>query len=172
MCGFVGYLSSSVTDAQVIKTMSDVIAHRGPDDCGYYDNGYAHFGFRRLSIIDVQEGAQPIYNATNDIVIIFNGEIYNYKELRSELIEEGYTFKTHTDTEVILHGYEAWGEEGVLSKLRGMFAFTIWDDNEKNCLVLVIISALNRSTTRRLVMTLYLVPKSNLSCHILRLRRK
>lgn len=131
MCGFVGYLSSSVTDAQVIKTMSDVIAHRGPDDCGYYDNGYAHFGFRRLSIIDVQEGAQPIYNATNDIVIIFNGEIYNYKELRSELIEEGYTFKTHTDTEVILHGYEAWGEEGVLSKLRGMFAFTIWDDNEK-----------------------------------------
>ncbi|WP_418968513.1 asparagine synthase (glutamine-hydrolyzing) [Alloscardovia omnicolens] len=131
MCGFVGYLSSDISDKNVIKNMSDIIAHRGPDSSGYYDNGYAHFGFRRLSIIDVQEGSQPISNAQDDVYIVFNGEIYNYKELRQELIDLGYAFKTNTDTEVILHGYEAWGEEGILAKLRGMFAFSIWDDKEK-----------------------------------------
>lgn len=131
MCGFVGYYSLDINNKNVIKEMNDTIIHRGPDSEGYYEKDKIHFGFRRLSIIDVEEGTQPISNESGDVVIIFNGEIYNYREIREDLIEKGYKFKTKTDTEVILHGYEEYGEEGILSKLRGMFAFTIWDDKKQ-----------------------------------------
>lgn len=131
MCGFVGFCSKDVKDKNVIKEMNNQIIHRGPDSDGYYFDKDVNFGFRRLSIIDLHEGSQPILNESGDTAIIFNGEIYNYQELREDLVAKGYKFKTHTDTEVILHGYEEYGEEGVLAKLRGMFAFTIWDSKKE-----------------------------------------
>ena len=131
MCGFVGFCSKNVKDRIVIKEMNNQIIHRGPDSDGYYFDKDVNFGFRRLSIIDLHEGSQPILNESGDTAIIFNGEIYNYQELREDLVAKGYKFKTHTDTEVILHGYEEYGEEGILAKLRGMFAFTIWDSKKE-----------------------------------------
>lgn len=131
MCGFVGFCSKDVKDKNVIKEMNNQIIHRGPDSDGYYFDKDVNFGFRRLSIIDLHEGSQPILNESGDTAIIFNGEIYNYQELREDLVVKGYKFKTHTDTEVILHGYEEYGEEGILAKLRGMFAFTIWDSKKE-----------------------------------------
>ena len=131
MCGFVGFCSKDVKDKNVIKEMNNQIIHRGPDSDGYYFDKDVNFGFRRLSIIDLHEGSQPILNESGDTAIIFNGEIYNYQELREDLVAKGYKFKTHTDTEVILHGYEEYGEEGILAKLRGMFAFTIWDSKKE-----------------------------------------
>lgn len=131
MCGFVGFCSKNVKDKNVIKEMNNQIIHRGPDSDGYYFDKDVNFGFRRLSIIDLHEGSQPILNESGDTAIIFNGEIYNYQELREDLVAKGYKFKTHTDTEVILHGYEEYGEEGILAKLRGMFAFTIWDSKKE-----------------------------------------
>ena len=131
MCGFVGFCSKNVKDKNVIKEMNNQIIHRGPDSDGYYFDKDVNFGFRRLSIIDLHEGSQPILNESCDTAIIFNGEIYNYQELREDLVAKGYKFKTHTDTEVILHGYEEYGEEGILAKLRGMFAFTIWDSKKE-----------------------------------------
>ena len=131
MCGFVGFCSKDVKDKNVIKEMNNQIIHRGPDSDGYYFDKDVNFGFRRLSIIDLHEGSQPILNESGDTAIIFNGEIYNYQELRKDLVAKGYKFKTHTDTEVILHGYEEYGEEGILAKLRGMFAFTIWDSKKE-----------------------------------------
>ena len=131
MCGFVGFCSKNVKDRNVIKEMNNQIIHRGPDSDGYYFDKDVNFGFRRLSIIDLHEGSQPILNESGDTAIIFNGEIYNFQELREDLVAKGYKFKTHTDTEVILHGYEEYGEEGILAKLRGMFAFTIWDSKKE-----------------------------------------
>ena len=131
MCGFVGFCSKNVKDKNVIKEMNNQIIHRGPDSDGYYFDKDVNFGFRRLSIIDLHDGSQPILNESGDTAIIFNGEIYNYQELREDLVAKGYKFKTHTDTEVILHGYEEYGEEGILAKLRGMFAFTIWDSKKE-----------------------------------------
>ena len=131
MCGFVGFCSKNVKDKNVIKEMNNQIIHRGPDSDGYYFDKDVNFGFRRLSIIDLHEGSQPILNESGDTAIIFNGEIYNYQELREDLVAKNYKFKTHTDTEVILHGYEEYGEEGILAKLRGMFAFTIWDSKKE-----------------------------------------
>ena len=131
MCGFVGFCSKDVKDKNVIKEMNNQIIHRGPDSDGYYFDKDVNFGFRRLSIIDLHEGSQPILNESGDTAIIFNGEIYNYQELREDLVAKGYKFKTHTDTEVILHGYEEYGEKGILAKLRGMFAFTIWDSKKE-----------------------------------------
>ena len=131
MCGFVGFCSKDVKDKNVIKEMNNQIIHRGPDSDGYYFDKDVNFGFRRLSIIDLHEGSQPILNESGDTAIIFNGEIYNYQELREDLVAKGYKFKTHTDTEVILHGYEEYGEEGIIAKLRGMFAFTIWDSKKE-----------------------------------------
>lgn len=130
MCGFVGYINKEKNKQDNIKKMADLIAHRGPDSEGYYCDNDIALGFRRLSIIDLKGGTQPIYNEDKTKVIVFNGEIYNYKELKKELEEKGYKFKTKTDTEVILHGYEEYKEE-VLNKLRGMFAFVIYDIKEK-----------------------------------------
>ena len=110
--------------------MADLIAHRGPDSEGYYTDENIALGFRRLSIIDLNNGSQPIYNEDKSKVIIFNGEIYNFEPLREDLIKKGHTFTTKTDTEVILHGYEEYGEK-ILDKLRGMFAFVIYDKNTK-----------------------------------------
>ena len=128
MCGFVGYINKEENKEANIKRMTDLIAHRGPDDEGYYTDNNIALGFRRLSIIDLNTGSQPIYNKDKTKIIVFNGEIYNYQELREDLIERGYEFITKTDTEVILHGYEEYKEE-ILNKLRGMFAFVIYDKN-------------------------------------------
>ena len=126
MCGFVGFVDKSKNKKKIIKDMADIIIHRGPDSDGYYVGDNCALGFRRLSIIDLNGGSQPIYNEHEDMVIIFNGEIYNYQEIRDDLIKKGYNFKTKTDTEVILHGYEEYKED-ILNKLRGMFAFVIYD---------------------------------------------
>lgn len=131
MCGFVGFIDKSKNKKKIINDMADIIKHRGPDSDGYYVDSECALGFRRLSIIDLDGGSQPIYNEEEDRVIVFNGEIYNYQEIRDELKKCGHTFKTETDTEVILHGYEEYGS-GVLNKLRGMFAFVIYDTQEKS----------------------------------------
>ena len=130
MCGFVGYINKETDKQENIKKMADLIAHRGPDSEGYYTDETVALGFRRLSIIDLNNGSQPIYNEDKNKVIVFNGEIYNYQELREDLIAKGHTFATNTDTEVLLHGYEEY-QETLLDKLRGMFAFVIYDIETK-----------------------------------------
>lgn len=131
MCGFVGFIDKKKNKKEIIKDMADIIQHRGPDSDGYYVDNECALGFRRLSIIDLDGGSQPIYNEENDKVIVFNGEIYNYKEIREKLKKCGHVFKTETDTEVILHGYEEYGSR-ILDKLRGMFAFVIYDTKDKS----------------------------------------
>lgn len=126
MCGICGIIGEVENSKQVLKNMMDKIAHRGPDDEGMYVDKRAAIGHRRLSIIDLSHGAQPMYNETGDIAIVFNGEIYNHLELRTELIEKGHKFSNESDTECLIHGYEEYGRE-LLSKLRGMFSFVIWD---------------------------------------------
>ena len=131
MCGFAGYIHNYGTfdKEEVIHKMADRIKHRGPDDAHYYiDDGIA-LGFRRLSIIDLEGGRQPILNEDGSLVLLFNGEIYNYQELREELIKAGHVFTTKTDSETILHGYEEYGKK-ILDRLRGMFAFIIWNKNQ------------------------------------------
>lgn len=132
MCGITGFIDNRRPEEKdkIIKKMADRIIHRGPNSEGYYTDDDVALGFRRLSIIDVKGGSQPIYNEKKDKVIIFNGEIYNFKELKDELIKKGHKFKTNTDTETIIHGYEEYGED-IVNKLRGMFAFVIWDIKEK-----------------------------------------
>jgi len=130
MCGFVGYVNKESDKKDNIKKMADLIAHRGPDSEGYYTDEDIALGFRRLSIIDLNNGSQPIYNEDKSKVIVFNGEIYNFQELREDLIEKGHEFSTNADTEVLIHGYEEYNE-GILDKLRGMFAFVIYDINTK-----------------------------------------
>lgn len=129
MCGFVGYLDKKI-DKKILKKMNDKIIHRGPDQEGYYIDNFIGLGHRRLSIIDLENGIQPIYNEDKTKVIVFNGEIYNYQELKEELIKLNHTFLTNSDTEVLIHGYEEWKYD-LTKKLRGMFAFAIWDKNEK-----------------------------------------
>ena len=126
MCGFVGFVSKDGNKKKIIKDMADIIVHRGPDSDGYYVDNNVALGFRRLSIIDLDGGSQPIFNEKKDKVIIFNGEIYNYKEIKEDLLEKGHVFSTESDTEVLLHGYEEYKEK-LLNKLRGMFAFVIYD---------------------------------------------
>lgn len=132
MCGFAGYIHSEcvMNHDEVIKAMADRIIHRGPDDADYYVDEDISLGFRRLSIIDLEGGRQPIYNEDKSLVLMFNGEIYNYQSLRKDLIEKGHEFRTKTDSEVLVHGYEEYGKD-LLTKLRGMFAFIIWDRNKK-----------------------------------------
>lgn len=133
MCGFTGFIGALDNREQILENMMNTIVHRGPDSAGIFVDEMAALGFRRLSIIDITEsGDQPIYNEDKSKVLVFNGEIYNYPELREELIAAGHIFQTHTDSETILHGYEEWGEEVVL-RLRGMYGFVIWD-REKQCL--------------------------------------
>src|SRR5215204_2091839 len=132
MCGIAGFAdsSSSFTNASeaaaTVHSMCDVIRHRGPDDEGIHVEEGVGLGMRRLSIIDLSTGNQPIHNEDQTIWIVFNGEIYNYRELRRELESTGHRFYTSSDTETIVHAYEQWGEQA-FGRLRGMFGVAIWD---------------------------------------------
>ena len=128
MCGITGFLSQEENKKEIIRKMTNKIAHRGPDGEGYYIEKEIALGHRRLAIVDIKNGAQP--RKSKNLVITFNGEIYNYQKLRAKLKQKGYHFKSDTDTEVLLYGYEAWGKE-LPKKLRGMFAFAIWDTKNK-----------------------------------------
>ncbi|MEF9991932.1 MAG: asparagine synthase (glutamine-hydrolyzing) [Romboutsia sp.] len=126
MCGFVGFADNILNKEVVLKNMMDAIIHRGPDEKGEFIDGNIALGFRRLSIIDVNNGLQPLYNEDNSLVLVFNGEIYNHNEIREELKSKGHIFRTNTDSEVLIHGYEEFGES-LVDRLRGMFAFVIYD---------------------------------------------
>ncbi|MBQ0084382.1 MAG: asparagine synthase (glutamine-hydrolyzing) [Clostridiales bacterium] len=127
MCGFVGFTNQINDDGTVLEKMMNKIVHRGPDADGKYVDPNIAFGFRRLSIIDLADGNQPMFNEDGSLVVVFNGEIYNHLELREKLLKAGHKFKTsHSDTEVLLHGYEEYGEE-LPQMLRGMFAFMIFN---------------------------------------------
>lgn len=138
MCGIAGYLVRRPIDGLgvALRGMADVIAHRGPDDAGYFEaalqdgQGRVGLAHRRLSIIDLSTGCQPIGNEDGAVQIVFNGEIYNFQGLRDELISCGHSFRTHSDTETIVHAYEEWGAACV-ERLRGMFAFALWDGVEQ-----------------------------------------
>lgn len=134
MCGFTGFTGNIKNQKKVIEAMNEKIIHRGPDSDGFFMDDTIALGFRRLSIIDLEGGSQPIFNEDKTKVIVFNGEIYNFLEIKKELINLGHEFKTRADTEVILHGFEEWGEK-VLDKLRGMFAFCIYDLNTKDVFI-------------------------------------
>ena len=131
MCGFVGFTNYIKDDGAVLEKMMDRIVHRGPDSAGKYVDGDVALGFRRLSIIDLAEGDQPMFNEDKSLVLTFNGEIYNFKDLRAELVEAGHKFANNSDSEVLIHGYEEWGEE-LVKRLRGMFAFVIFNRNDKS----------------------------------------
>jgi asparagine synthase (glutamine-hydrolysing) len=131
ICGKVIYDKDGVADGRILRAMMDAMAHRGPDDEGVYLSGGVGLGHRRLSIIDLSTGKQPISNEDDTVWVVFNGEIYNYLELRSELAKRGHVFKTKTDTEVIVHAYEEYGAE-CASRLRGMFAIAVWDTEARS----------------------------------------
>ena len=133
MCGICGF---TWDDRLLLKQMADAIVHRGPDDDGYYTDRHINLGMRRLSIIDLSTGKQPIFNEDKSVCIVFNGEIYNFKQFREELEGKGHRFTTNTDTEVIVHAYEEYGEECV-KHLNGMFGFAIWDSKKKKLLLAV-----------------------------------
>ena len=134
MCGIVGFVGARDDAREVLQAMMDLIAHRGPDGQGQFLEGPAALGQRRLSIIDLEGGRQPMYNEDENLVVVFNGEIYNFQSLTEELKAAGHTFATRSDTEVLLHGYEQWGK-GMLDRLRGMFTFALWDRREKTLLL-------------------------------------
>lgn len=134
MCGICGFTGQIIDRDETIKNMTEVITHRGPDDNGFYLDGGISMGFRRLSIIDLGTGHQPIYNEDQTLVLTFNGEIYNYRELREELLAQGHVFSTETDSEVLLHGFEQWGEK-LLDRLRGMFGFAIYNKKDKSLFI-------------------------------------
>lgn len=129
MCGFTGFTNKIKDDGTVLGAMMNRIIHRGPDSAGQYVDGNIALGFRRLSIIDLADGDQPMFNEDRSMVLTFNGEIYNFKELREELIAAGHTFANHSDSEVLLHGYEQWGTE-LVKRLRGMYAFVIYNKKD------------------------------------------
>ena len=131
MCGYVGFTNNKLDNADsVLEAMMDKIIHRGPDSSGKYVSDDICMGFRRLSIIDLEAGHQPLYNEDNTLVLTFNGEIYNFQEIREKLVEAGHDFKTHSDSEVLIHGYEEYGEK-LVPMLRGMFSFVIFDTKNK-----------------------------------------
>lgn len=134
MCGIAGYMGQVENRADVIRNMTEVITHRGPDSDGFFTDDNISMGFRRLSIIDLGAGHQPIYNEDKSLVLTFNGEIYNYKDLRKELIAKGHKFYTDTDSEVLVHGFEEWKED-MLPKLRGMFGFAIYNTKDNSLFI-------------------------------------
>src|SRR5213593_4096354 len=137
MCGIAGIVyrdRERPVAESLVRGMCSAIEHRGPDDEGLYVRGAVGLGMRRLSIIDLSGGHQPIFNEDGSAWIVFNGEIYNFPELRPELEAHGHHFSTHTDTETIVHLYEEMGAECV-QKLRGMFAFALWDDRRQSLLI-------------------------------------
>lgn len=134
MCGICGKVSSSGVQPEEINQMLDAIAHRGPDDAGYYINGQVGLGNRRLSIIDLPKGKQPICNEDGAVWVVYNGEIYNYRQLRARLETLGHVFRTDSDTEVLVHLYEEYGEQCV-EQVSGMFAFALWDSSQHKLLL-------------------------------------
>lgn len=160
MCGICGFTGEVVSRDDTIERMTKVITHRGPDSNGFYkepDNKIT-MGFRRLSIIDLDAGHQPIYNEDKSMVLTFNGEIYNYQSLRKELIELGHEFYTESDSEVLVHGFEQW-QEKLLDKLRGMFGFAIYNLKDDSLFIARDFLELSLCTMHRLETTLYMVLK-------------
>ena len=137
MCGICGqydFGKGQPVDGRVIEAMSAALVHRGPDDQGAHVDGVIGLGFRRLSIIDLEGGHQPMADGDRTVWVVFNGEIYNFRELRRELETLGHRFRTRCDTEVIVHGYKQWGT-GVLDRLNGMFGLAIWDGKRERLLL-------------------------------------
>ncbi len=137
MCGFAGYITEEGKAQEYSENlieMMNAIIHRGPDDSGTHIDDMTGLGFRRLSIIGINNGKQPMYNEDGSLVVVFNGEIYNYQTIKEDLITRGHVFKTDADTEVLVHGYEEYGKK-LLKMLRGMYAFAIWDINKKEMLI-------------------------------------
>src|SRR5437773_7583974 len=137
MCGIAGIVGadqSYLAEAAQVHRMCQAIVHRGPDDEGIYAKGCAGIGMRRLSIIDLSTGNQPIHNEDGTVWIVYNGEVYNFRELRSQLESLGHRFYTATDTEAIVHAYEEWGA-GAIGRLRGMFGLAIWDARSRALLL-------------------------------------
>src|SRR6266404_5367591 len=134
ICGQFNFVQHEPVYAETIRRMARSIVHRGPDDEGYYMSGPLGLGFRRLSIIDLAGGHQPMSDADGQVWVVFNGEIYNFKELRTELENRGHRFCTRSDTEVIVHGYKEWGTE-ILNRLNGMFGLAIWDVQNRRLVV-------------------------------------
>lgn len=132
MCGIAGGVNfqGKTVEPDVLRRMTATLVHRGPDDEGYFCDEHVAFGFRRLSIIDLVTGNQPLFNEDGTVVVIYNGEIYNFPDLRDELVARGHTFRTRSDTEVLVHGYEEWGERCV-ERMVGMFAFAIYDRRQR-----------------------------------------
>ncbi|MGH9425054.1 MAG: asparagine synthetase B family protein, partial [Terriglobia bacterium] len=133
MCGIAGifnYKNSAPVDALEMRRMAGTMVHRGPDDEGFYVSGPLGFAHRRLSIIDLAGGHQPMFNEDGSVGIIFNGEIYNHEELRRELEAKGHVFRTHSDTEAIIHAFEEYGSD-FERRLIGMFAFALWDERRR-----------------------------------------
>src|SRR6267378_1396041 len=125
ICGVIGFERTNQAEA-ITRRMMEALRHRGPDEDGLLVAPSVALGVRRLSIIDLPGGHQPVFNEATNVAVVFNGEIYNYKQLRDTLEGRGHAFRTHSDTEVIVHAYEEWGEQ-CLRELRGMFAIAIWD---------------------------------------------
>ena len=132
MCGICGTYGFCYID--ILKRMCSKLSHRGPDDEGYYCDSDVMLGMRRLKVIDLETGNQPIYNEDKTTVVVYNGEIYNFREIRDELKNKGHVFKTSSDTETIVHLYEEYGDN-LIKKLRGMFAFALWDIKKKRLLL-------------------------------------
>src|ERR1043166_7604512 len=151
MCGIAGqfnFIRRESVESDTIRRMTATIVHRGPDDEGYFVSDGLGLGVRRLSIIDIAGGHQPMSDADEMVWVAFNGEIYNFPELRSELEEQGHHFRTRSDTEVIIHGYKQWGVE-VLNHLNGMFGVAIWDVETKRLVVARDAMGIKRSEERR-----------------------
>ncbi|MFN3704668.1 MAG: asparagine synthase (glutamine-hydrolyzing) [Thermoflexales bacterium] len=135
MCGITGlYFPNTSPDLALLQQMNRALIHRGPDGEGYFNEGPVRLAMRRLAVIDLQTGDQPIFNEDHSVAVVYNGEIYNYRELRAELERLGHRFVTQSDTEVLVHGYEAWGDDLPL-RLNGMFAFALWDSRRKRLLL-------------------------------------
>ncbi|MBN1559655.1 asparagine synthase (glutamine-hydrolyzing), partial [candidate division KSB1 bacterium] len=134
ICGQLNYHSLAAVETTIIKKMTDSLTHRGPDAEGLYIDGRIGLGHRRLKIIDLAGGVQPMFNEDRSLAVVFNGEIYNYLQLKRELSAFGHDFSTRSDTEVLLHGYEQWGVE-LVNHLRGMFAFAVWDGRKSELFV-------------------------------------
>ena len=136
MCGIVGFVknNSHSAEREILERMNNCIIHRGPDDDGFYVNGAVGLAMRRLSIIDIAHGKQPIHNRDKTKWIVYNGEIYNFQELRTDLEKRGHKFYTNSDTEAIIHLYDEYGADCV-QHLRGMFAFAIWDEIDKSLFI-------------------------------------
>src|SRR5687767_2275760 len=134
ICGQYNFKSQAPASRQVVVDMTRQISHRGPDDEGFHFSGSLGLGFRRLSIIDLSGGHQPMSDREESVWVVFNGEIYNFPELRAELEGHGHLFQTRSDTEVIIHGYKQWGTD-VFQHLNGMFGVAIWDERAKRLVI-------------------------------------